>query len=141
MIKALSEDDVQEKEITLSIDWVTYYELIGVVGNAPEDLPLLAQGIFPFSANASSSTTSTRERVRRFRGAFRGIAASLQVTHAGCDGVGPGPSRKRDWPIKRLKVNGVMKLLKSRSGNHSRSGLQRLCEKRYRQWNDLNGFI
>ena len=28
---AVSEDDVQETEITLSVDWVTYHELIGVV--------------------------------------------------------------------------------------------------------------
>ena len=70
---AVSEDDVQEKEITLSVDWVTYHELIGVVGNAPEELPWLAQGVFPFSANASSSTTSTRVRKRRFGGLFRSV--------------------------------------------------------------------
>ena len=70
---AVSEDDVQEKEITFSVDWVTYHELIGVVGTPPKELSWLAQGVFPFSAKGSSSTTSARGRKRRFGGAFRSI--------------------------------------------------------------------
>ena len=73
VLKAVSEDDVQEEEITLSVDWVTYHELIGVVGNAPDELPFLAQGVFPFSDSGSSSTKSTRIRKRRLGGLFRSI--------------------------------------------------------------------
>ena len=50
-----SENDVQETEITLSVEWVTYHELIGVVGNPPEELSWslkvfsLSLAIFPLA--------------------------------------------------------------------------------------------
>ena len=60
---AVSEDDVTEQELTVSVDWADYHSLIGIVSNPPEGLASLAPGIFPF--DDSSSTASTRVRKRR----------------------------------------------------------------------------
>lgn len=70
---AVSEDEVQENEITLSVDWITYHGLIGVTGSAPKDLAWLGKGVLPYSDNDSSSKHSTRGRKRKFGGIFRSV--------------------------------------------------------------------
>lgn len=76
---AHTEDDVQEQNITLSVDWVTYHELIGAIGNPPEELSFLAQGVLPWSSTTSSASGSTGVEKRRFRlPPFRIIAPILR---------------------------------------------------------------
>ena len=74
---AHTEDDIQEQNITLSVDWVTYHELIGAVGNAPEELDFLAQGVFPWSSTTSSSTASTAVKKRRIGRLIGGLGRLL----------------------------------------------------------------
>ena len=97
VMKAISEDDVQEKEITLSVDWVTYHELIGVVGNAPEELPWLAQGVLPFSDSGSSSTGSRRIKKRIFGGILAGLGRVI---------VGGVASGAAGWALDQF-ANGI----------------------------------
>ena len=73
---ALSEDDVKDEELTLSIIWVTYHELIGVIGDAPEELSWLAKGVFPWSITTATTSSSTSSRVER-RGMYSGTASSI----------------------------------------------------------------
>ena len=68
---ALSIDEFLDNRVTIRIIWVDYYELIGVVGDAPEDLYYLAKGVFPWSTpatdNQSAQTTKRQILVKRER--------------------------------------------------------------------------
>lgn len=61
---AMSEDDVTDDALTLSVIWATYHELVGVVGDAPEELEWLAKGVFPWSISTSSSSASSNVEKR-----------------------------------------------------------------------------
>ncbi len=72
---ALSEDRVEDNMLTLSVIWVTYHELIGVVGEAPEEIFWLAKGVFPWSTSTYSSLSSPRvERRVEFGAVGKSIA-------------------------------------------------------------------
>ena len=71
---ALSEDDVQDDELTVSVIWVTYHELIGVVGDAPDELSWLAKGVYPWSINTSSLSSSRVEKRAKFGAIGKSIA-------------------------------------------------------------------
>ena len=76
---ALSEDDVKDGELTLSVIWATDHELIGVVGNAPEELSWLVKGVFPWSISTSSVSAPASSRVEK-RAKFSGFTKAIGKT-------------------------------------------------------------
>lgn len=74
---ALSEDEVTDDELTLSVIWVTYHELVGVVGDAPEELYWLAKGVYPWSVSTSSSTGGSKMVKRGKYGKFGTAIAKI----------------------------------------------------------------
>ena len=86
---ATSEDDVQDNELTVSVDWVTYHELIGITGDAPEELFWLAKGVYPFSETNPSASSRMKKR-QRFR--VRGRISGGLLGYIGCALVGGAPN-------------------------------------------------
>lgn len=80
---AMSEDDVTDDTLTLSVIWATYHELVGVVGDAPEELSWLAKGVLPWSISTSSSSASSNvEKRAKYSGVGKALAKIFGKTAA-----------------------------------------------------------
>lgn len=91
---ALTEDDVADDVLTLSVIWVSYHELVGVIGDAPEELYWLAKGVFPWSiTTSSSSTASTVEKRAEYGGIIKALAKIFGKT---------GGKTATEWSVKQV---------------------------------------
>ena len=88
----LTEADVHDNEITFSVRWATYHNLVGVIGDAPDNFPWLAQDVEPWSDETTSSSRIVRRRVRggfgRGLGRILGGIARDVVTGTATDVLG-----------------------------------------------------
>ena len=66
---AMSEDEIVDNRLTLSVIWVTYHEIMGIVGSPPDSLYYLQKGVMPWdivqSASSGSNYTGLPELKRK----------------------------------------------------------------------------
>ena len=54
VIVPVTEVDVKENELILAFIWGTYHQIVGVIGDAPEELAWLEKGVYPWDSPGSA---------------------------------------------------------------------------------------